>query len=212
MSNRNGSNFEDPEKRQAILDQAIQVFAEFGFRGTDVQVIADRGWCWQKATVYRYFHNKEELFWATTFEVMQSLRRHLFAAMDSVEGVCNKPSHVIDRLCPSFFEANPQYLEVFVQNRAEFRGAAPESHREYQREMIQEVEKILQEGNRGRAKFCLWDTFQATHAFGSLIYGIVVFGMPFDVGFCQGDWLSIPSRYFCGGFVQILRRTRNLCC
>ncbi len=173
MSNRNGSNFEDPEKRQAILDQAIQVFAEFGFRGTDVQVIADRAGV-GKGTVYRYFHNKEELFWATTFEVMQNLRRHIFEAMDSVEGVCNK-LRTSSIAYAQFFEANPQYLEVFVQNRAEFRGTAPESHREYQREMIQEVEKILQEGIESGEILPL-DTFQTTHAFGSLIYGIVVLG------------------------------------
>ena len=68
MTSRNGSCSEDPGKRQAILEQAIRTFAELGFRGADVQVIADRAGV-GKGTVYRYFHSKEDLFWATTYEV-----------------------------------------------------------------------------------------------------------------------------------------------
>ena len=89
MTTRNGSCSEDPGKRQAILDQAIRTFAELGFRGADVQVIADRAGV-GKGTVYRYFRSKEDLFWATTYEVMLRMERHVFEAMEGVEGACAK--------------------------------------------------------------------------------------------------------------------------
>ena len=84
MASRNATACEDPEKRLAILEQAIRTFAELGFRGTDVQVIADRAGV-GKGTVYRYFQNKNELFWATTFEVFLRLEQYLSAAMEDVE-------------------------------------------------------------------------------------------------------------------------------
>ena len=89
MAARNGTRAEDPGKRQAILDQAIRTFSELGFRGTDVQVIAD-GAGVGKGTVYRYFRSKEELFWATTYEMLERMDRHIIAAMENVQGACAK--------------------------------------------------------------------------------------------------------------------------
>jgi AcrR family transcriptional regulator len=173
MTTRNGTSSEDPEKRQAILDQAIRTFAEFGFRGTEVQVIADRA-AVGKGTVYRYFGSKEDLFWAATFEVLLRLEQHIFASMEGVDGAAAKI-----RACSiayaSFFQMNPQYLEVFVQERAEFRGKGPESHREYHQKMVRRFEAVLQQGIDG-GELREIDTQQTTHALGSLLYGIAVMG------------------------------------
>ena len=173
MTAPNGTSAEDPGKRLAILEQAIRTFAEFGFRGTDVQVIADRAGV-GKGTVYRYFHNKEDLFWATTFEVMLRLERHLFGAMEGVEGACAR-IRASAIAYAKFFEANPSYLEMFVQDRAEFRGTGPESHREYHQKLIRRFEHILQQGIEAGELRPL-DTHTTTHTLGSLLYGIVVLG------------------------------------
>ena len=87
MTTRNGSCCEDPGKRQAILDQAIHTFAEVGFGRADVQVIADRAGV-GKGTVYRYFKSKEDLFWATTYDVLLRLERCLDEAAESAKGAC----------------------------------------------------------------------------------------------------------------------------
>jgi AcrR family transcriptional regulator len=173
MSSRNGSAAEDPEKRQAILEQAIQTFAEFGFRGADVQVIADRAGV-GKGTVYRYFHNKDELFWATTFEVLLRLEQQIFGAMEGVDGACAR-IRASSIAYAQFFETNPQYLEVFVQERAEFRGTGPESHREYHQKLIRRFETILQQGIESGELRPL-DTQLATLTLGNLLYGVVVLG------------------------------------
>ncbi len=173
MAGRNGAASEDPGKRQAILDQAIRTFSELGFRGTDVQAIADRAGV-GKGTVYRYFHSKEDLFWATTFEVLLRLEQLLDEAVGGVEGAMAKIRAAAIAYA-TFFETNPQYLEIFVQDRAEFRGTGPESHREHHQKMIERFGDILQQGIEAGE---LWpvDTRQTTLAIGSLLYGIVVLG------------------------------------
>lgn len=173
MANHNGSCSEDPGKRLAILEQAIRTFAELGFRGTDVQAIADRAGV-GKGTVYRYFHSKEDLFWATTYEVMQRLGEHTFKAMEDIDGARAK-IRASAIAYAEFFENNPQCLEVFVQDRAEFRGAAPESHREYHRHLFQRFEEVIQQGiDAGELRPL--DAYQTVHTIGSLLYGTVVLG------------------------------------
>ena len=171
MATQNGSCSEDPDKRQAILEQAIRTFAELGYRGTDVQMIADRAGV-GKGTVYRYFHSKEDLFWATTFEVVLRLEKWIFDAVSKARGAI-EIIRASARAYAEFFENNPQYLEVFVQDRAEFRGAAPESHREHHREMHRKFEQIIQKGiDDGELRPV--DTCKTVHGFASLLYGTVV--------------------------------------
>jgi AcrR family transcriptional regulator len=173
MTLRNGTSSEDPGKRQAILEQAIRTFAELGFRGTDVQVIADRAGV-GKGTVYRYFKSKEDLFWATTYEVMLRLEQCLNEAMEGVAGACAK-FRAAATAHARFFQDNPEYLELTVQDRAEFHGSGPESHREHHERMIRQMGEILQQGiDAGEIRPV--DPQQTTIALGSLLYGAGILG------------------------------------
>jgi AcrR family transcriptional regulator len=173
MAERNGSSPEDPDKRRAILQQAIRTFAELGFRGTDVQVIADRAGV-GKGTVYRYFHNKEDLFWAATFDVLLRLEERVFGAMEDAEGACAK-IRASGLAYADFFAVNPQYLDMFIQERAEFRGAGPESHREHHQKMVRRFEAVLQQGIAA-GELRELHTEQTTMSLASLLYGTVVLG------------------------------------
>ena len=53
-------------KRQLILDLATQVFQEMGFERANLDVISQRGGG-SKATIYKYFANKEDLFFQVIF-------------------------------------------------------------------------------------------------------------------------------------------------
>jgi AcrR family transcriptional regulator len=173
MANHNGSSSEDPTKRLAIIEQAIRAFAELGFRGTDVQMIADRAGV-GKGTVYRYFHSKEELFWATTYEVLIRLERHVSQAMEGVEGACAQ-FRAAAAAYSEFFVNNPQYLELTIQDRAEFRGSGPESHQEHHEKMIAKMGEILQQGIES-GELRPVDPEQTTIALGSLLYGAALLG------------------------------------
>lgn len=103
-----------------ILKVATSVFARNGYRNTDVQEIADELGI-GKATIYRKFPTKQELFFAAVDRGMERLHEHLDC--ESLEHLARPP---IDRLRMAireyfkFFEMNPDLVELFFQERAEF--------------------------------------------------------------------------------------------
>jgi AcrR family transcriptional regulator len=161
----------DRDKRQAILDHAIETFAELGFRRTDVQVIADKAGV-GKGTVYRYFGNKEDLFWASTREVLLRLEQHLVPTIEGVDGALAK-LRAGSRAYASFFEANPSYLEMFVQERAEFRGSEPASHIEHHDRLIDRFSQIIDAGI-GAGELRRVPVRRTLVALAGLLYGSVV--------------------------------------
>jgi AcrR family transcriptional regulator len=106
-------------RREEILEAATDMFAEFGYRATDVQQIADNlkiG----KGTIYRYFPTKEELFFATADRAMRAMEAFILQRLEGVTGDVARVKKVI-RSYIEFYEANPKFIELFVQERAEFR-------------------------------------------------------------------------------------------
>jgi len=173
MATRNGTNSEDPGKRLAILEQAIRTFAEVGFRGTDVQVVADRAGV-GKGTVYRYFRSKEDLFWATTYEVILRMERCVDEAMESVEGPFAK-FRAAAAAHAKFFQDHPEFLELTIQDLAEFHGSGPESHHEHHEKLIRKMGEILQQGiDAGEIRPV--DPQYTTVGLGSLLYGAAILG------------------------------------
>lgn len=104
-------------RREEILAQAIPHFAKKGFAGADVGEIAAAAGV-AKGTVYRYFENKAALFRASVDEVMLGLIESTssMSDMDPLEGV----AHGV-RTFLAYFDAHPEYIELLVQERAEFR-------------------------------------------------------------------------------------------
>jgi AcrR family transcriptional regulator len=160
-------------KLALILTHAIEVFAAEGFRHADVQVIADRAGV-GKGTVYRHFGNKEELFWAATYWVLERLGRHLMRAIEGGE----RPLEALRAAgiaYAEFFERAPAYLEIFVQNRAEFRGSIPPSHKEFHERMITVFAEVVQRGiDRGEIRRV--DPRATIASLGGVFYGTVMFG------------------------------------
>lgn len=107
-----------PEQRcRDILAAATRVFARDGFRGTDVQHIADQAGV-GKGTVYRFYPTKTELFQATVNDAMQRLTDQIEAAVAGIEDPFTY-LRVSFRSYMAFFQANPDTVELFVQERAE---------------------------------------------------------------------------------------------
>lgn len=106
-------------RRTEILDAATTVFAQVGFTSTDVQQIAVAAGV-GKGTVYRYFPSKEELFLATVDQGMQRLT----AAVNLAAAEKHSP---LDRIAAgvtaylTWFEHHPEMVELFIQERAQFR-------------------------------------------------------------------------------------------
>jgi len=173
MTQHEIANPEPSDRAEAILEQALRTFAELGFRATDVQLIADRAGV-GKGTVYRHFGAKEDLFWATAFEVFKRLRHALTEAEQAVSGGAPK----LRAACLAygrFFDEHPDYLEVFVQDRAEFRGSGPEAYKQDHEALLQRFVGIVERGIAA-GEFRPVDPHATMIALSGLLYGIAVQG------------------------------------
>jgi AcrR family transcriptional regulator len=107
-------------RREEILDQAAKTFAEHGYPRTDVQWIADAVGV-SKGTIYRYFASKEKLFLAAVERGVIRFHEHVMASRKGIEDTLELIRvSVISYL--EFFKSNPQLVELFIQERAEFKG------------------------------------------------------------------------------------------
>ena len=107
-------------RREEILAAATREFARRGYDRTDLQLVADRMGV-GKGTVYRYFPAKEALFLAAADRGM----RQLLEATDREAALARDPLDRIVRATRAylrFFHARPEVVELFLQERAVFRG------------------------------------------------------------------------------------------
>lgn len=106
-------------RTEEILVTATAIFAEHGYRNTDVQKIADSLGV-GKGTIYRYFDSKQALFFGA---VDRGMRRFL----NHITGEADKYTHPLDRLAAAvhgylvYFDEHPELVELIIQERAEFR-------------------------------------------------------------------------------------------
>ncbi|MBN2291367.1 MAG: TetR/AcrR family transcriptional regulator [Pirellulales bacterium] len=131
----------DAAKHDEILKQAILIFAADGFARSDVQTIANAAGV-GKGTVYRYFGNKLDLFYACTGTVGERLTERLVKATEQEQSPIKK----VRAACIAyvqFFWDTPEYLELLVQERAEFRSVKPDSHYQFENSVIDELSDIL---------------------------------------------------------------------
>ncbi len=98
---------------------ATCVFAEFGYRQTDVQVIADRLGI-GKGTVYRYFPSKEGLFLETVDRGMRRLRQAIESATTAESDPLKQIEAAVYAYC-AYFDQHPEVIELIIVERSEFK-------------------------------------------------------------------------------------------
>ncbi len=105
-------------RRDEILDVAGRMFARRGYPNTDLQVVADEVGV-GKGTIYRYFPSKQELFLAAVDRAIRRLRDQVDASTTATDPLDQMQQAV--RAYLAFFEANPELVELLIQERAEFK-------------------------------------------------------------------------------------------
>lgn len=161
------------DKRTAIFDAAIAVFAHDGYRHADVQVIADRAGV-GKGTVYRQFSSKDELFVETSLEVCRRLSAALGVAVDSAETPLAK-LRAAARAEAEFFVENADCLEVFVQQRATFPRRLPDRIGQYHRtHFFQPFVKTLEDAIASR-EIRPGDAEDMLMSLYAAMYGVIVY-------------------------------------
>lgn len=138
-------------RREEILDAAAPVFAKHGYPGTDLQFIADALGI-AKGTIYRYFPSKEQLFLAAADRGMRRLQERVDAAMHAGDDPLEQLVHAIHAYL-RFFKDHPEFVELLVQERAEFRDRKKPTyfeHRETNQERWRDVFRALIAAGRVR--------------------------------------------------------------
>lgn len=103
----------EPAKKQAILDAALELFAERGFHGTTVPDIAARA-AIGAGTVYRYFESKETLVNLLYRQWKLEFTSHVMTDLPVAEPTRAMFAAIWRRFC-GFARSNPrvvQFLEL----------------------------------------------------------------------------------------------------
>src|SRR5438874_2266104 len=106
-------------RTQQILDAAARLFAKHGYAAADTQLLADELGV-GKGTIYRYFPSKEELFLAAADRVMRQLREQIDGHIKGVADPLDRIAVAI-RTFLAFFAENPDFVELLMQERAQFK-------------------------------------------------------------------------------------------
>ena len=116
-------------RREQILDAAARVFAERGFSDTDLEEVA-RQINLSKGSIYRYFRGKAALFLATVDDGM----RRMSEAIEQSRVPDADPLNVIAlaiRAYLEFFDREPHFAELLIQERAQFRDRKKHTYFEH---------------------------------------------------------------------------------
>jgi AcrR family transcriptional regulator len=106
-------------RREEILQTATELFAEQGFSDAVTQVLTDRLQI-GKGTLYRHFPSKRELFLAAADRVMVKMNERV---EESIAGVTDGLERMARGIAAylRFFSENPQFVELIIQERANFK-------------------------------------------------------------------------------------------
>jgi len=169
---RDGSR-SNPDRKEAILDEAIRLFADRGYAEADLQVLADRldiG----KGTLYRHFGSKEKLFLAAADRVMRRIHEHITAVTAPVADPLERIETGIHAYF-RYFADHPESVEMLIQERALFRDRKRPTyfvHREANLDRWRSLYREMIEAGRVRDI----PVEQILDTMGDLLYGAMFVG------------------------------------
>ena len=106
-------------RQEEIVEAAATLFAQHGYAEADTQLLADKLGV-GKGTLYRYFASKEDVFLAAADRVMRLLHEQV---VSSIEGIADPLDQITAavRAFLAFFAEHPDYVELLMQERAQFK-------------------------------------------------------------------------------------------
>jgi AcrR family transcriptional regulator len=158
------------ERQEAILDAATQLFAERGYANTDTDTLAE---CLGvgKGTIYRYFSSKRALFLAVVDRVMRLLRGRVD---ESLAGVA-EPLEQVERAVRAFFRffgEHPEYVELLMQERAQFRDRKKPTFLEHREKYVGKWQALYRQ-LMGEGRIRAMPVERITNVMSRLLYGTI---------------------------------------
>lgn len=130
------------DKRQAILDAALDLFVERHFHGSAVPMIAERAGV-ADGTIYRYFKNKEELVNTLFIEKKQEMTAYVTRPFAAGLSIKDKLVAVGVRFL-EFAEQQPKTIQFLERNHHE--SYLNDDAKACEMPLLQFVMGILEEG------------------------------------------------------------------
>ncbi|MGZ3591818.1 MAG: TetR/AcrR family transcriptional regulator [Thermodesulfobacteriota bacterium] len=100
------------ERRQSIIQAAIEVFGKNNFPNSTISEIAQKANV-AEGTIYQYFKNKEDLFFSIPVEKSKEFSRELELHLEGIHGASNKIGKFIWYYL-YFFNKNPGYARTLM--------------------------------------------------------------------------------------------------
>ena len=177
MNEKNSITHEDAkldERKREILESAKKIFARNGFRRTQVEMIADELGI-GKGTVYRHFGSKKSLFVAVANYSMQKLVEHIEFRIDYNEALPERMATAIAAHL-EFFDANPDVVEILLQERTEFREEFRPTYVIYRDAYMGHTEEVIRGGIKEGILRDVKDVKGMAVILADIIYGSVMSG------------------------------------
>ena len=158
-------------KRDAVLDAASRLFARQGYENTEVDAIAAAAGV-AKGTVYFHFQSKEKLFLAVSDRGLRRLYEHV---LQSIAGLTDLVAifRTAGIEAAGFCQKYPDFVEILLQERAQFRGSIPDTHLLYRGKNRVIFEPIFREAIE-QGIFRDIDVSEALTAGANMLFGLVV--------------------------------------
>ncbi|MBD2091812.1 TetR/AcrR family transcriptional regulator [Microcoleus sp. FACHB-1515] len=156
------------DKPEQILQGAMQVFLQHGYRGTSMDRVAAQAGV-SKHTIYNHFQGKEGLFVALIERLV--LRRFDLEFPDCSLPLSEPPDRVLRRVAEIFLGLmdDPEYI-AFIRLMIAESGRFPDLAQLYMRQVLQEGDAVLGEYFRSHPQLNLADPEMTTRVFtGALV-------------------------------------------
>ena len=155
-------------RKEEILSTATELFAEHGFADANTQDLAERLQV-GKGTIFRHFPTKRDLFLAAVDRVMVKMREEILAQIAGVDDGLDQVARGIKAFL-SFFANHPEYVELLIQERAQFKDRKRPTYFEHREVNVQRwhllYNRLIAEG---RVREMPVESI--TDVVGNLIYG-----------------------------------------
>jgi AcrR family transcriptional regulator len=130
-------------RREEILDIATELFADQGFSDAVTQVLADRLQI-GKGTLYRHFPSKRDLFLATADRAMVKMNERITASIAGISDGLDRVAIAISTYL-AFFAENPQFVELIIQERANFKDRKRPTYFEHRERNVERWRQLYRE-------------------------------------------------------------------
>jgi AcrR family transcriptional regulator len=156
-------------RQLAIMEKAAKLFADLGYANCEMERVAGE-LSVAKGTLYLYFSSKEELFLRCVDHGMQQMQAVVNATAEGDADPLDKVAAGIFAYL-QFFREHPQYVELLIQERANFKNRPRPTFFDYRESRRQIWRHVYQQlADEGRLQPGLTPD-QILDVVGNLLYG-----------------------------------------